>query len=96
MVSRPGWRMENVIRPGAHTGADMTRECEGSGGGHSCRDPNAALISWAGGLPWKWRPEGRPRAPVIGAGVTFEIWNQLTMAASASSRERTWVQGEGI
>ena len=59
----------------------------------SWRDSNAALTCRACSLPWKQRLEGRPRGPVIGAGVTFEIWKQLTVAASASSRENV---GAGV
>lgn len=76
---------ERVINLGPHTGADETGECEGSGGG--CFLQKLQCGAW--GLPWKQRPEGRPRGPATGTGVTPEIWNQLTMAASASSRERT-------
>lgn len=77
-----------MINLGPYTGADETSEWEGSGVAISCRNFNAALTCGARGLPWKQRPEGRPRGPATGTGVTLEIWNQLTMAASASSRER--------
>lgn len=80
MAFGSGWRERSISAP-----TQVTGECESSGGGHFLQK----LQCGARGLPWKQRPEGRPRGPATGTDVTLEIWNQLTMAASASSRERT-------
>lgn len=78
-----GLWVKRVINLGPHTGVrPVVRRLWGW-----LFPAETSMRAW--GLSWKQRPEERrPRGPTAGAGVTLEIWNQLTMAASASSRER--------
>lgn len=88
-----------MISPAPRTGADVSCEPEGSqvgwGMAISCKDSNGTLICWAGDLPWKQRPEGRPRGLVIRAGITFEIWDQLKIPTSAPQERERGYRGEG-
>lgn len=87
-----------AIIPGPRTVAAVPCEHEDSGGGHFLHGHRCRINVLGLGPAAEaeaWREAQGPSSPATLTAVTFEIWNQLKMVASAMTRGRTWDRGEG-